>query len=473
MQALVRISSAACRQEGCLRLVAVRNLTCSTMSTRSCLFNITMAPHPVLDPAAAKSSFNRAVTSWRAGRPVNLLHCVGVSSLPAHYTRSRVTASAQVASSEPPTASVSPVPSINSFVLSPEEFKSAAAAAGLAHSPLIYLARHFLPHAASQLAIPPISNFHVAAAAIGSATGRVFIGVNLELPGLPLCHAVHAEQFALALAESHGEPGISAMVITHPPCGHCRQFMQELRRASHLKLVIASTLDRAKAEGGNAVPQIADQGAVMKSDLIRVRLEDGEEGHEGEWSGTGEDEQWLGHMIPHPFGPHDLLPQEFSLLLEPRNHSLSLIPTLDPQHMAEEDEQLLAAALSAANRSYAPYSNAPSGVSFLLRDGSTVAGPYLESAAYNPSLPALQTALVSLVATQSLQARERTRSETGGTKEADVLRTMANQIVKAAVVELEDAPIRCAPTVAMALREFAPHVQLLVRQAKASDAVVH
>nr|GME21113.1 cytidine deaminase 1-like [Ipomoea batatas] len=44
------------------------------------------------------------------------------------------------------------------------------------------------------LARPPISNYHVAAVGLGS-DGRVFVGVNLEFPGLPLHHSVHAEQF--------------------------------------------------------------------------------------------------------------------------------------------------------------------------------------------------------------------------------------------------------------------------------------
>ena len=50
------------------------------------------------------------------------------------------------------------------------------------------------------------------------------------------------------------------------------------------------------------------------------------------------------------------------------------------------------------NTSYAPYTRAYAGVALRLRDGASpvVAGRYAECAAYNPSLPALQAALVAL-----------------------------------------------------------------------------
>ena len=48
-------------------------------------------------------------------------------------------------------------------------------------------------------AIPPTSRFYVGAAALG-ASGAVFLGVNVEFPGLPLNASVHAEQFALVTA---------------------------------------------------------------------------------------------------------------------------------------------------------------------------------------------------------------------------------------------------------------------------------
>lgn len=65
------------------------------------------------------------------------------------------------------------------------------------------------------------------AVALG-ATGRLYVGVNLEFPGLPLHHSVHAEQFLIANAVQAGEPALTRLAVSAVPCGHCRQFCSEL-----------------------------------------------------------------------------------------------------------------------------------------------------------------------------------------------------------------------------------------------------
>ncbi|MBO5493516.1 MAG: hypothetical protein J5974_09330, partial [Pyramidobacter sp.] len=57
---------------------------------------------------------------------------------------------------------------------------------------------------AAELACVPVSGFRVGAAALG-ASGRVWLGANLEFAGLPLNFTVHAEQAAVLNARSHGE----------------------------------------------------------------------------------------------------------------------------------------------------------------------------------------------------------------------------------------------------------------------------
>ena len=47
-------------------------------------------------------------------------------------------------------------------------------------------------------------------------------------------------------------------------------------------------------------------------------------------------------------------------------------------------------ALKQAKLSYAPYSGCPAGLAIVTEDGHVYGGAYLESAAYNPSLPPLQ-----------------------------------------------------------------------------------
>ena len=55
------------------------------------------------------------------------------------------------------------------------------------------------------------------------------------------------------------------------------------------------------------------------------------------------------------------------------------------------------AALQQATQSYAPYSHCPSGLAIATAGGAVYSGPYLESAAFNPSLGPLQAAVIDAV----------------------------------------------------------------------------
>eukprot|EP00897_Mesotaenium_endlicherianum_P008742 jgi/Mesen1/7897/ME000420S07050 len=257
-----------------------------------------------------------------------------------------------------PAADVDELP----FVLEPQYIDKLRASTGLGQEALfISLMKPLM-----QLARPPISKFHVAAIGLGES-GRAYVGVNLEFPGLPLHHSVHAEQFMVANANQHGETTLKSLVVSHAPCGHCRQFLQELRGAGDMRLVIV------------------DKHAEARS---------------------------LHEFLPHRFGPHDLLEENFPLLLEPRQNGLSFpspssLPLESPtselegqaRGVAERSEhgKLAQAALESANTSYAPYSNSPSGIALLTSEGEVFCGSYMESAAYNPSLPPLQSALIWFV----------------------------------------------------------------------------
>jgi len=184
----------------------------------------------------------------------------------------------------------------------------------------------------------PVSRFRVGAVALGRS-GALYAGANLELTALPLAASVHAEQAAVANAWLHGETGLDALAITAAPCGHCRQFLNELEHAGSLRILIA-----------------------------------------------GQPATTLGELLPSAFGPADL--GVTVRLMAADNHAL----TLD----ARDADSLALEALAAANASYAPYTRAYAGVALRALDGTTIAGRYAESAAYNPSLPALQAALVGL-----------------------------------------------------------------------------
>ncbi|CAH9143720.1 unnamed protein product [Cuscuta epithymum] len=298
----------------------------------------------------------------------------------------------------------------------------AADAESMAQSLGLPSVRHLLPalvQPAQSLARPAISKFHVAAVGLGS-DGRIYVGVNLEFPGLPLNQSVHAEQFLVTNLLSHRCPRLIAFAVSAAPCGHCRQFFQELRHASSLQLLITA--------------QSENSGDV--------------------------DFKPLSQFIPNHFGPDDLLGDETPLLLDPRHNGLTLALTgenrngfseRDRNSNSETDQQNLndgskteileTAALEAANESHAPYTNCPSGAALMDCEGKVYRGSYAESAAYNPSLGPIQAALVAFVAGG------------GGGYE---------RIVAAVLVEKRDAQIKQEDSAKLMLKVVSPKCELKV-----------
>lgn len=193
------------------------------------------------------------------------------------------------------------------------------------------LAFALLPLAAA-CARPAISHFHVGAIARG-ISGNIYFGANMEFPGTMLQQTIHAEQSAVTHAWLRGEKQLAAITVNYTPCGHCRQFMNEL-----------------------------NSGTDLRIDL------------------PGREPATLGDYLPDAFGPIDL--EITTRLLDEENHGF-----------APDGDTLSQAAIAAANRSHAPYSQSPSGVALEMKDGAVITGSYAENAAYNPSLPPLQAAL--------------------------------------------------------------------------------
>ncbi|KAK8286435.1 hypothetical protein E1A91_D08G296500v1 [Gossypium mustelinum] len=262
-----------------------------------------------------------------------------------------------------------------------------------------------LVKSAQSVARPPISKYHVGAVGIGSS-GRIFFGANLEFPGLPLNHSVHAEQFLITNLSLNAEPRLKYIAVSAAPCGHCRQFFQELRGAPDVKMLITSSDDEKENKISNTC--------------------------------NDKDQEFtpLSHFLPHRFGPDDLLGKDAPLLLEPRRNGLSF--TSD----GCENDELKHAALDAANMSYAPYSGCPSGVALIDVEGKIYKGSYMESAAYNPSLPPVQAAIVAYVA-----------SGGGGGYE---------RIVRAVLVEKSDAVIKQEHTARLLLQCISPKCEVKV-----------
>ncbi|PIA64347.1 hypothetical protein AQUCO_00100077v1 [Aquilegia coerulea] len=300
------------------------------------------------------------------------------------------------------------------FVIEATEVESMAKKAGLSVLQLLPT----LVNTAKSLARPPISKFHVGAVGLGS-DGRIFFGANLEFPGLPLHQSVHAEQFLITNAFINGESHIKYIAVSSAPCGHCRQFLQEIRGATDIKILITS-------------PEI--DGSDQENGIFKP----------------------ISHFLPHRFGPDDLLEKNVPLLLELHDNGLVLS---DCNNVGSDDidttlsngngdcceGKLKYSALEAANESHAPYSGCPSGVALMDSDGKVYKGSYMESAAYNPSFGPIQAALVAYIV------------RGGGSYE---------KIVAGALVEKEEAMVRQEGTARLLLKSFSPQCDLSVFHCK-------
>ncbi|KOC88852.1 cytidine deaminase [Winslowiella iniecta] len=196
------------------------------------------------------------------------------------------------------------------------------------------LAFALLPLAAA-CALAPLSDFNVGAVARGKS-GSWYFGANMEFAGATMQQTVHAEQSAVTHAWLSGELALEAITVNYSPCGHCRQFMNELNSGTALRIYL-----------------------------------------------PGRQPATLGDYLPYAFGPRDLAIE--TLLLDPVDHGYHL-----------SGDALEQQAINAASHSHAPYSNAHSGVALESASGQIYAGRYAENAAFNPSLPPLQAALILL-----------------------------------------------------------------------------
>lgn len=194
----------------------------------------------------------------------------------------------------------------------------------------VQLALHCISVAACY-ALTPVSHFFVGAVAIGKS-GTFYFGANQEFSGEAIQQSVHAEQSAASHAWLAGETALTDMVVNYTPCGHCRQFMNEFNSAAVLNIHLPHS-----------------QNNLLHS------------------------------YLPDAFGPKDLGVSK--VLFDTQD--LGILPYGDP---------LQQAAISAMNTSYAPYSQAFSGVA-LQAGEQIICGRYAENAAFNPSFLPLQSAL--------------------------------------------------------------------------------
>ncbi|HHL2561335.1 TPA: cytidine deaminase [Yersinia enterocolitica] len=229
-------------------------------------------------------------------------------------------------------SALEPIMSANDFpaMLTADQVKAVKTICGLDDDALAFA---LLPLAAA-CALTPVSHFKVGAIARG-ISGNLYFGANMEFSGAPLQQTIHAEQCAVTHAWLRNEPSLVSITVNYTPCGHCRQFMNELNSGTGLHI------------------HLPNRPAST-----------------------------LGQYLPDSFGPKDL--DITTLLMDPVDHGYKIAET----------DALTQAALDGANHSHAPYSNSHSGVALAAADGTIYTGRYAENAAFNPSLPPLQAALI-------------------------------------------------------------------------------
>ena len=186
---------------------------------------------------------------------------------------------------------------------------------------------------ATAFSVHPISGFAVGAVAVG-ASGKVYLGANMEFQGMPLNASLHAEQSALLNAWMHEEHAVVALSVSEMPCGHCRQFLRELSNFQSLKLDVSG----------------------------------------------------------HSFAAEELLPQAFGEIPGAGRGLLDSRP-IALEAVRPEPDTSQQRAINAAQRSYVPYSRSPEGFILECLDGRFFAGRAAESIAFNPSVPGVLVAL--------------------------------------------------------------------------------
>ena len=247
------------------------------------------------------------------------------------------------------------------------------------------------------LARSPISGYKVAAAGL-AGSGSVYIGVNLEFPGVPLNNSVHAEQFLVAMLHTHGEEELRLVAVNAAPCGHCRQFFCELARADSVRFIFPAhdSSSSSRADGPNGAQH--QTGSLASSNGSKAA--DAANGAAAA-SGTALQSYSLQQLLPMRFGPEDLLDlsKHPPLLLQQQQNRVSAVRTpAAVQGISQELQQAACkAAVQQARASFCPYTRCPAGVALLSVAGEVYSGCYMENAAFNPGLLPLQAALVHAV----------------------------------------------------------------------------
>jgi cytidine deaminase len=168
----------------------------------------------------------------------------------------------------------------------------------------------------------------------------------MEFKHQALNQTIHAEQSATLNAWHQGARYLEAVATSEAPCGHCRQFLYEFEKNAEIMVITPD----------------------LQNHTYRQTA--------------------LSDLLPEAFGPLDLGNRTGLMSSAPRDHKLQLSTAIQDQVVDE--------ALSAAEKSYAPYTQNFAGCALEIQTGEIYGGRYVESVAYNPSVPPLQSAILCM-----------------------------------------------------------------------------
>lgn len=200
----------------------------------------------------------------------------------------------------------------------------------------------------------PVSQFQVGAVAMAGEQDAqdhadafdLFLGANMDFMHQPLNQTIHAEQSATLNAWHQGAQYLQAIATSEAPCGHCRQFLYEFEKNAKILVI---TPDR--------------KNRTYRKTPLSV-------------------------LLPEAFGPLNLGNRSGLMPPAPRSRKFQL--------NAAAKDRTINEALSSAEKSYAPYTQNFAGCALETQTGEIYSGRNVESAAFNPSLTPLHSAILCL-----------------------------------------------------------------------------
>ena len=273
---------------------------------------------------------------------------------------------------------------------------------------------------ARRLAQPPVSGFRVGAAALG-LSGRAYVGVNVELPGQPLQQTIHAEHFCVGAAVANGgETGLAAVAVTAAPCGHCRQMLAELEGAETLVVFMRGADGR----------------------VLRLRL--------------------LGDLLPHAVSASLLGSTLADFRRDTARTRLEARPDAAlPRGCAAPLQEGMRALKSAQ----VAYSRARAACAIVTHDGQAYCGAALESVAFNPGVPPMQSAIIQFARVRlnlahehlaALELRLAALAERDGEAGYDLFEDLAKHAMYVLLLESASSVIRHKRTVLGIVEDLLP-----------------